>query len=176
MSNLQEDLQKKKIPSVDGYSIQGRSVMVNADGLDVLSIQVDGKMMDIRIKDFLNIKEEFIDEHIKENSSNYTYFSALLSWYEYIRDVLEQELEAMKASLEIKIREKYSDTKTKIVIDVVQAQINTTQVVLEAKAEILKLNYICKRLSGFVKGIEKKGDRLSQLYARKSKEREIYGG
>lgn len=143
-----------------------RVVKVEGEGLEKLVIKQGGEERVIDLNDFLKIDESNIEQEMKENASQYAYFASVLAWYEKKKDSLNTELEMLKYKKELQIRKGLASTGDKVREAEVKALVATDNEVVEMEKRVLEVKYVVKRLSALVKGIEKKGDRLSQLYAR----------
>lgn len=139
-----------------------RIVQVVADGLDTLIIEVDGKKDKINVKDFLRIDETNIEKEFADNPSLYAYYASVLSWYQYEEDKLEARLDEIVSQKDLTLRKKFATAKEREL----KSWIDLEEDVIEAREALMKAKYVVRKLGAFVKGVEKKGDRLIQIYAK----------
>ena len=147
--------------------IEGKKVEIDVTDLEVLTIVIDDKKQDLDIKKELQIQEEdigLLQKQVAENASEYAYYSVALAWYQYRQDEIRDEYDRLYAGKDIKIRgdARYVNAKERLYKSLVELD----KEVIEKKKEKNKLNYVCDKLQAFVKAIEKKGDRMAQIYSR----------
>jgi len=146
--------------------MQERVVKIDGEGLEKLVIKQGGEERVIDLNEFLKIDENNIEQEMRENPSQYAYYASVLSWYEKLRDELSNKLEELEYKKELVIRKRIAEVGDKIREAEVRALVETDKEVLELRNKVLEVKYVVKRLTALVRGIEKKGDRLSQIYAR----------
>ena len=150
--------------------MEGKVVKIEGEGIEKLVIKQGGEEKVIDLNEFLKIDENSIEQEMRENPAQYAYYASVLAWYEKLRDELSSKLEELEYKKELSIRKKIAELGDKVREAEVKALVETDEEVLELRNKVLEVKYVVKRLTALVKGIEKKGDRLSQIYARLSRQ------
>jgi len=131
--------------------------------VDLLIIEVDGQRQVIELRKFLSIDENNIEKELVENPAQYAYYASVLGWYENLYSRVENEIEVIEAKKDLEIRKegggelKEREVRSKLLLD---------KELMEKKEYLFQIDEVVRRLRALVKGIEKKGDRLAQLYSR----------
>jgi len=143
---------------------------IEASGLDKLTIIVDGNRQEIYVSKFLLIDDTRLEHELKENPSQYAWYATVLAHYDYARDKIERELKELRATYSLSIRERYKLEKQKgdkePTEGLIKEELDTTPIIKDKERQLLQASLVCGKIAALVRGIEKKGDRLAQLYSK----------
>lgn len=153
---------------------QEEIVQISVKGLNFMHLMIDDEVHEIDVEKFLYIDEGAIEEQHAKNPSEYAYYSSVLAWYEYDRDKKKVSLARLKASVELEVRQTFKNNHEKVTESRVAKEVEMDVSVMEAEDAYLRSCYVTNKLKAFVAGIEKKGDRLVQIYARFRKQEDAF--
>jgi len=131
--------------------------------VDLLVIEVDGQRQVIELRHFLSIDENSIEKELIENPAQYAYYASVLGWYENLYSRVEDEIAVLEAKKDLEIRQegggelKEREVRSRLLLD---------RELREKKEYLFQIDEVVRKLRALVKGIEKKGDRLAQLYSK----------
>lgn len=136
--------------------MEERIVRVDATDADTLVFIVDGKEERINARDFVKIDDTRLEEQLQNNPAEYAYYSAVVSWYQYMKSLKEMQLDIEMAKRDTSVREMYRRIEEKPREADIKTKIDLTDDIIKRREELIQLGYVCKRLEAFVRAVEKK--------------------
>lgn len=160
--------------------VVGNRVEIEVDGMEWLTIVVDGTKEDINIKQLLSIDDSDLDGELRNNPPLYGWYATVLAHYEYHRAVEEEALEELRAQVATRVRREFWDSRKPGQKDITETQIKEAVLqdpdVKEKSRYVLRVKLVSKKLRALVMALEEKGNRLAQLYSKYRRQLEREGG
>lgn len=149
--------------------MDSKDFLLDTDGLDRLTLMISGNEQVVNIPELLIIRDESIEllqEQACKSAALIEYYNSVKIWYEYELDEIRAESERTYSELDRLLRIDPNligqDTKERHY----RSLVDSDSLMIEVKDRMNKYLYITKRLNGLVRALERRDDRLSQVYSR----------
>ena len=147
------------------FSGSDRTVTVDVKEAGTLVLEVDGVREVINVRDFLSVDDCDVPKAFAENPSLYAYYASVHVWYEHLQEKLTYDLSLLKAEKDKVVRKKYSQMGEKPREGEIHNEVALDPTIQKMEEQLLRAHYVCKKLQIFVRGLERRGDKLVQRYA-----------
>lgn len=147
----------------------GTEVEINVLGLDKLKLLIGENSKEIDVPTLLSIQDdsiELLQEQVAKSPALIEYYSSVKAWYEYELDEIRCDLERTYAELDKDNRKSAGDNKLDVKERFFKSVVETDSLIIAAKSKLNQYSYIVGRLSSLVRALERRDDRLCQIYSR----------